>query len=518
MSVIIDHRGKLFEKEVLAQPQTSQLGSLYHEFSAHPSRGLTPAKLARILEDAEHGDLLGQCDLFDDMEEKDTQIYSEMSKRKRALMTLEWDIEPPMNATAEEKRATGLVKELLSDMPDFEDAIFDALDAVGKAFSAIEYEWTMEEKIWRVSSMEQRPQRWFMTPLTKRNSIRLRNGSAEGDELNPFGWLLHTHKARSGYISRTGLLRTLSWPYLFKNYSLRDLAEFLEIYGLPLRLGQYPEGASDSEKATLLQAVMSIGHHAAGIIPKGMQIDFQNAADGSEGPFQAMINWCERSISKCILGATLTTEVGSSGGNRALGQVHQDVMWDIVISDAKQLAGTLTRDLVYPHAALNVAGINHPSRSPRFVFDLDTDDNINPDTLPKLVAVGMKIPEKYARKKLKIPEPVDGEAVLEMRKPSMNQEKPPATAALKSQSAPADISDKQAEQLEAETAQSMNDMIAQVRSLLDGSDSLEDFRDRLLQTWPDMDSAALANAMREALVAATLAGRYDILEEAGGRS
>ncbi len=61
--------------------------------------------------------------------------------------------------------------------------------------------------------------------------------------LRPFGWISHTGKAKSGYLSRTGLIRVLAWPYLFKNYSVRDLAEFLEIYGLPLRVGKYPDGA-----------------------------------------------------------------------------------------------------------------------------------------------------------------------------------------------------------------------------------------------------------------------------------
>ncbi len=34
--------------------------------------------------------------------------------------------------------------------------------------------------------------------------------------------------------------------------------EFLEIYGLPIRLGKYPSGATSDEKMTLLRAVMMI--------------------------------------------------------------------------------------------------------------------------------------------------------------------------------------------------------------------------------------------------------------------
>ena len=60
----------------------------------------------------------------------------------------------------------------------------------------------------------------------------------------------------------------LAWPWLFKNFAVRDLAEFLEIYGLPLRLGTYnPNTSDDKARATLLRAVIGIGHDAAAIVP-----------------------------------------------------------------------------------------------------------------------------------------------------------------------------------------------------------------------------------------------------------
>ena len=46
-------------------------------------------RLPRILEEAERGNLEAQSDLFCDMEERDGHLYAEMSKRKRALLTLD---------------------------------------------------------------------------------------------------------------------------------------------------------------------------------------------------------------------------------------------------------------------------------------------------------------------------------------------------------------------------------------------------------------------------------------------
>ena len=112
----------------------------------------------------------------------------------------------------------------------------------------------------------------------------------------------------------------LAWPWLFKNFAVRDLAEFLEIYGLPLRLGTYnPNTSDDKARATLLRAVIGIGHDAAAIVPEGMKIEFKEAAKGESTPFDSMIGLMERSTSKAVLGGTLTSGEGEHG-TQALGR------------------------------------------------------------------------------------------------------------------------------------------------------------------------------------------------------
>ncbi|MEL9426588.1 DUF935 domain-containing protein, partial [Escherichia coli] len=137
--------------------------------------------------------------------------------------------------------------------------------------------------------------------------------------MQPFGWIRHVNKSKSGYLEHSALFRVLVWPYLFKNYSVGDLAEFLEIYGIPMRVGKYPTGATEKEKLTLLRALAALGHNAAGIIPLGMELDFLNAAQGDPAAFQLMIEWCERTQSKAILGGTLTSQADGKTSTNALG-------------------------------------------------------------------------------------------------------------------------------------------------------------------------------------------------------
>lgn len=510
---IVDVNGNPIDTVKIRESQSATVGQLSQTFAGHPSRGLTPAKLARILESAEQGDIRSQHELFMDMEEKDGHIFSEMSKRKRALLTVDWDIVPPRNASAKERKSAAYLKELLTDINNFEDIIQDSLDAIGHGFACLEIEWQMLGTEWLPKTISHRPQGWFQTDRATRTQIRLRNNTQDGAELQPFGWITHIHKAKSGYLARAGLHRVLAWPFLFKNYSVRDLAEFLEIYGIPLRLGKYFGGASEDEKAALMQAVIAIGHDAAGIIPEGMGVEFvQVSGSGSSTPFEYMVEWAERTQSKAILGGTLTSQADGKTSTNALGNVHNEVRHDLMISDARQLAGTLTRDLVYPLYALNVGGIDDVRRCPRLVFDLGEagDLSLYAEALPKLVGSGLKIPVSWAREKLRIPEPDGDEPVL--MSSLQNNPPPEPTPTNRLATATANPSDQDefdifADELSGDWERLTDPMIAPILELAANSSSFEEFQAGLPGLIQSMDVELLAETLAQAQIAANVYGR-----------
>lgn len=420
MSQIIDIHGNPIQSAILREPQTAKLMQLHQEYANHPSRGLTPARLASILQQAEQGNLIAQAELFADMEEKDGHLYAEMHKRKRAILTIDWEIRPPRNASSAEKNQASYLTELVQDLPGWDNLLLDALDGIGHGYSCIELEWLLSGKEWLVKAATHRPPSWFTVNRFDQNDLRLRDNSSNGAELTQFGWIVHKHRARTGMLARTGLHRMLAWPFLFKNYAIRDLAELLEIYGLPIRLGKYPPGTGDAEKATLLRAVTQLGHAAAGIIPESMSIEFQKAAEGSHDLFQAMITWAEQTMSKLILGGTLTSQADGKSSTNALGKVHDQARREILTSDAKQLAATLTRDLLYPLLVLNGNQITDPRRMPHLVFDVREEEDFKmlADALPSLVDMDVPVPLAWVQRKLSIPAPQGEEPVLSRSVPT----------------------------------------------------------------------------------------------------
>lgn len=532
-SRILGPDGQPIRTAELKTPQTRHLASLHQEWQGHPSRGLTPSRLARILEAAEQGDLIAQYELFEDMEERDGHILAEMGKRRRAVSGLPWDIVPPANATPAEKDAAKQLKQLMEEIDEVDSVIYDTTDAIGKGFCCQEIEWHRLDGLWLPRSIVHRPQSWFQLYRGHQQEIRLRDNSQDGEPLQPFGWIAHTHRARSGYLERANLFRALVWPYLFKNYAVGDLAEFLEIYGIPLRIGKYPSGSSERDKATLLRALVEVGHNAAGIMPEGMEVTLHKAADGDPAAFQLMMDWCERTESKVILGATLTSQADRGSNTNALGNVHDEVRKELRDSDAPQVARTLSRDLVYPIAALNGLAPGGWRRCPRLHLDTTEARDVHAysDSLGKLAAIGVRIPRSWAQKELGIPEPDEGEEVLvgptapgpgfddralraqaTMMAEALRGTLRPQVAALnQAQPAPSAMR----EQLAGSVDPVASQWVERVRELASRVSSLEELRDRLIDLVPDMSLDDYARLLAEGTAAAHLAGRFEVDEESG---
>lgn len=104
-------------------------------------------------------------------------------------------------------------------------------------------------------AFHKRPARAFTMPQHDLDSIRLNRGGVGGEELWDMGWIVHKHKSKSGPVAQSGLFRVLVWTYLFKNLSARDWAQFLNLYGLPFRIGKYDATMTDKEHLDLLRGI-----------------------------------------------------------------------------------------------------------------------------------------------------------------------------------------------------------------------------------------------------------------------
>jgi phage gp29-like protein len=156
MATLYDANGnpvdfRLLKKE-LAAPSLTSVRQIVAE---HPSTGLTPEKLGRLLRVSEHGDPLAYLALAQDMEEKDLNYRAQLQTRKLACAGLPLVVEAASDS-AEDQADADLVREVISQ-EGVEDILTDILDALGKGFSVCEILWDTQGKLWIPKGIPWRP-------------------------------------------------------------------------------------------------------------------------------------------------------------------------------------------------------------------------------------------------------------------------------------------------------------------------------------------------------------------------
>lgn len=408
--------GKAFVPEIdtgTRRPVTARVavGDVNDKFSNYPSNGLTPRRLAQIFRDADEGNVLMQMELFEEMEEKDTHLFSQLQTRKLAVTGLDWEVQP-FSEDERDKQIADFVSGQLKGLENFDEVLLDMLDAIGKGISIMEIDWAVENGRNIIRDVEYvHPKKLIWDGITDEMKICTREYPA-GIELPANKFVVHRYKAKSGHASRAGILRVVSWMYLFKNYDIKDWVSFCEVFGMPLRLGKYDVSASEDDKKQLMEAIISLGTDAAGIVPSSTMIEFiESQKTTSIELYENFARFCDEQMSKAILGQTLTSDSG--GGSYAQSKTHNEVRHDLTVADSKALAGTIRRDIIRPLVEFN---FGTDANVPFFGFDCREveDQKEAVQVLKTLVCnMGLKIPTGYIYKKFNIPKPEEGEEVLQ---------------------------------------------------------------------------------------------------------
>lgn len=250
--------------------KTYKIGK-HTSYSSYPSNGLTPERLATILREADQGEVLRQMELFEEMEEKDPHLFSQLQTRKNAVTGLDYEI-IAYSEDEKDKKIAEFVRNHMAQIEGFEDILTDLMDAIGKGIAFVEIVWAFTHEGFGVKKLRPIHQKNFFWDEEDKLKIRTEDKPA-GEELQENKFIIHQYKAKSGHPSRAGVLRVCAWMYLFKNYDVKDWVSFCEVYGMPIRIGKYKPDANEEEKASLMRALVNIGIDAAGIIPDGSEIE-----------------------------------------------------------------------------------------------------------------------------------------------------------------------------------------------------------------------------------------------------
>lgn len=511
---LIDQFGEKIKNNKAPSRHPLPSAPLMDSWREYVTSGLTPERLAKIFIEADAGDVYRQSELFDQMEEKDGHLLGEKGKRVNIIQTADFKVEP---ATEDKKdiQIADFVQSYFDNMPDFDDVLVAMQDAVGKGFACLEINWDVTEGQALPRSLDFIEQKRFIFydqgGTLRRKPLLITDNSPMGVEIPEWKVLFHKYGGKSGHPTKSGIYRVCAWNFLFKNYSIKDWVIFCEVYGMPLRLGKYDMNATEDDRAALYQAISSLGSDAAGIISKETEIEFIQAANGASSAelYESLAGFCNKEISKALLGQTLSADIGSAG-SYAAAKTHDGVRVDLLKADIKAAATTLRNQLIRPIVGFN---FGWDALIPQYVgsFEVPEDLKAKAEWVCSLLDRKIEMPLSFVRHEFKIPEQEKNEPMVGTPDKEPEIKKTELKYIAKSTlTKNEDFSAETAIEAVGEKAIALADsegLVKPVKELLHKCKSLSEFKSRLLEAHAGMDDADLGELMARALMLANVAGR-----------
>ena len=346
--------------------------------------------------------------LYEDLE-RDDRVFSEMQKRKLAVIGKEWSIEPASDDVQDMKIAE-FVEENLKEIK-FDRACEELLDGIIKGFKAAEIMWDYSEgDIWIKEYRGRDPRRFT---FDKQNQLRLLTWAnmIEGEEIPDRKFQLFRFGEKNNNPFGTGLGNKLYWPVWFKKNGIKFWAIFLEKFGQPTPWGKYPSGTIKEQQDKLLDAIKSMQTDVGIITPDNMTVELLEAARvSSVDSYGRWGDFWNTAITLVILGQSATTEgtPGKLGAETERSEVRQEY----VKADADRLSEWLNEQSIKWLVDYNFEGVK---KYPKFWKRTDPEQDLKPlaerDRI-LIKEIGVPTPVSYIRDTYGIPEPEEGEEMI----------------------------------------------------------------------------------------------------------
>lgn len=392
MSVILDANGKPFKIEpgVMAEDiARAYTTGVRNPRPASVASTLTPQRLAGILRSVIDGnDPEAYMTLAEEIEERDLHYSAQLRTRKLAVAAIAPTVEAASD-DANDLLMAERAREIMND-DQIPELFFDLLDGLGKGLALVQILWDTKSTPWKPQDYKWVDPRYLRQDQETLQQILLISEDAPtGAPLQPYKFILHTPRSKSGSVWRNGLARLVAVMYMLKSFTIRDWWAFAEVFGIPVRIGKYGANASTDDISTLINAISRIASDAGAVIPESMKIELIETAKGNGGNtlFENMARWCDEQVSKAVLGQTMTADNGSS---QSQATVHNEVRIDIAKWDARQLESSVNEYLIKPYIILNW-GVQQRYPKVRIKVPEPEDLKMLVDSITPLVDRGLKV-------------------------------------------------------------------------------------------------------------------------------
>jgi phage gp29-like protein len=321
-------------------------------------RRMEPQEVTAILEQSASGSLHGQHLLFQAMMDSWPRAQKCMDELKRAARKAPWKVVPFSGRrdepTSKAQARADLVEDAIWKMnPDMQrrlkgfEGMVDALvEGYWTGHQVLDIIWdptgTLPESVAVLSS------RFYNYPWEGEDRLLFDPEGQGGSNLQEWPErkvLIATSGSHSGNPGAAARIRALTGWWLAATFGLTWFLSYCELFGQPIRWAEYAAG-DEKARGQVERMMENIGSSAWGVFPSGTKLNFVESTKGAAGlPQKDLLSAADEQCAVLMLGQSLTSAVGDSGGNRALGEVHLEVRQDVVEGICDFVGEVLTHQL-----------------------------------------------------------------------------------------------------------------------------------------------------------------------------
>ena len=306
------------------------------------------------------------------------------------------------------------------------------------------------------------------------------------------------------------------WPVWLKRQALRMWSVALEKFGAPTLIGIVRRDASDGEIERMLRTQRAIATGVGVALPEGQRLELLDSARRSGGDYGAFITALDGMMADAVLGQRATSEIGPWRGTA---EVQAQVLERLVAADARRLNAALQHTVAtwltqWNHPGAAVPVLSRDLSPPEDLLARAQRDEIVARTTGLRPTQGA-VEQTYGGEWEAAPGAPDPPEPPPARARTAGGESLSATFAAGDAAGPVPAL---VEQARGVLGPRVDTWAQRLRHAIEDAASLGEVRARLdaQRAWtaeptaPTPEVTAVVAALTEALLAAHLAGRYDI--------
>lgn len=326
--------------------------------------------------------------LFDTLLDDDV-AYSAFQQRRMDVISRPWEVEPG-HRDSRSKAAADHLRDQINAL-NWDDVCHKMLHGVWYGYAVGEPVWEIgRDGLLRMQSVYVPNRAWFAYS----NAGQLVMRSHDQPEGVPVPdrkfWHMRCGGSHDAQHYGVGLAHWCYWPIYFKKNVLKFWALFLEKFGMPTMLGEFPQAwENDDEKLNkLLAALAAVGVDSSVIVPEGAAVKAMEGTRSGSGAssYDDFVLRMNEALTRIILTQTMTSTAQSSGLGSQQAKVHENKGLAIAQSDSDLLHESFNNSIARWLTEWNFPG----AAVPRVYRKLQNDDDLDTiaDRDQKLWAMG----------------------------------------------------------------------------------------------------------------------------------